>query len=178
MMSMESPAQQPDVDLLFQSLVSADINRSNSYLSLQNKEKINSIIVNGKRTIISFHHTIWNMYGYKNPSKLLLQVHICELLEDKKFRHFRPVMDTYIKNYFCATLVHRCCVQLIWFKIVVIKKCSFKEFFTLLIVHSTLKVPVQCVWKYVHFILSFCVGKFFHFMLTFCVQGPVGVFAQ
>ena len=124
MMSMESPAQQPDVDLLFQSLVSADVNRSNSFICPFKIRKIKSIVVNGIRTIISFHHTIWNMYGYKDPCKFLLQVHICELLEDKKFRHFRPVMDTYIKNYFCATLVHRCCAQLIWSKIWVIKEWS------------------------------------------------------
>ena len=59
-----------------------------------------------------------------------------------------------------------------------IKECSVKEFFTLLLVHSAFKVTVQCVWQFFHFMLSFCVREFVHFMLTFCVQGPVGVFAQ
>ena len=35
------------------------------------------------------------------------QVYIFHLLEDEKFVHFKPVMDTYIANHFFAPLVYR-----------------------------------------------------------------------
>lgn len=41
-----------------------------------------------------------------SPS-LLLQVHIINLLQDSKFQHFKPVMDTYIESHFAGALSYR-----------------------------------------------------------------------
>lgn len=36
-----------------------------------------------------------------------LQVHIINLLQDSKFQHFKPVMDTYIESHFAGALSYR-----------------------------------------------------------------------
>lgn len=36
------------------------------------------------------------------------QVHIINLLQDSKFQHFKPVMDTYIESHFAGALSYRC----------------------------------------------------------------------
>ena len=38
----------------------------------------------------------------------LFQVHIINLLQDSKFHHFKPVMDTYIESHFAGALSYRC----------------------------------------------------------------------
>lgn len=35
------------------------------------------------------------------------QVHIINLLQDSKFQHFKPVMDTYIESHFAGALSYR-----------------------------------------------------------------------
>lgn len=35
------------------------------------------------------------------------QVHIINLLQDSKFHHFKPVMDTYIESHFAGALAYR-----------------------------------------------------------------------
>ena len=35
------------------------------------------------------------------------KVHIINLLQDSKFHHFKPVMDTYIESHFAGALAYR-----------------------------------------------------------------------
>lgn len=37
----------------------------------------------------------------------IIQVHIINLLQDSKFQHFKPVMDTYIESHFAGALSYR-----------------------------------------------------------------------
>lgn len=40
-------------------------------------------------------------------SLFIFQVHIINLLQDSKFQHFKPVMDTYIESHFAGALSYR-----------------------------------------------------------------------
>lgn len=51
-------------------------------------------------------HPMWVVNKHLSPS-LLLQVHIINLLQDSKFQHFKPVMDTYIESHFAGALSYR-----------------------------------------------------------------------
>lgn len=50
-------------------------------------------------------HTVFNIDLYACLS--FPQVSIFSLLEEGKFEHFKPVMDTYIKGHFAAALVYK-----------------------------------------------------------------------
>lgn len=42
-----------------------------------------------------------------NKTQFSSQVHIINLLQDSKFHHFKPVMDTYIESHFAGALAYR-----------------------------------------------------------------------
>ena len=91
-------------------------------------------------------------------------VHICELLEDKKFQHFKSVMDTYINNYFCATLVHRCIYTTV-------------TFILQLYVYTCTDNTKKCLIKYFQFNLIIFENDGF-MVFVFTLQGFVSVPSQ
>lgn len=72
-------------------------------------------IVKYLRDILDALFTMFTMEnGNRLPqADLVFQalVYIFELLEDSKYEHFKPVMDTYIANHFSAPLVYRALMQ-------------------------------------------------------------------
>ncbi|TNN66305.1 Dedicator of cytokinesis protein 4 [Liparis tanakae] len=49
-------------------------------------------------------------------SLFIFQVHIINLLQDSKFQHFKPVMDTYIESHFAGALSYRDLIKVLkWY---------------------------------------------------------------
>lgn len=57
----------------------------------------------------SFNDKQTEMLKRKQKTLFLVhfQVHIINLLQDSKFQHFKPVMDTYIESHFAGALSYR-----------------------------------------------------------------------
>lgn len=47
-------------------------------------------------------------------NSIYFQVHIINLLQDSKFQHFKPVMDTYIESHFAGALSYRYVATSVW----------------------------------------------------------------
>ncbi|XP_043944609.1 dedicator of cytokinesis protein 4 isoform X2 [Protopterus annectens] len=79
--------------------------------------------IDGSEIVKFLQDTLDTLFGIldENPQKYGLKVfdclvHIINLLQDSKFEHFKPVMDTYIESHFAGALAYRDLIKVLkWY---------------------------------------------------------------